>query len=495
MMFEAKRLHPVAIVLNALKILKDALIPLVALVFFQGGKSSSWDYYELVLIAIYLVGSVLYGTLAWFKFTYRVEDDEIRIDQGIIIKKKRYIRLERIQSIDVTEGILQRLFSLVKVTIDTAGSSNGKAEAVLTAIPRTEAVQFQKLLKEIKQEKTVGSEDSEEELYHETSLKEVEEVEEKVVFQMSFKELFLMGATSGGVGIVFAGAFALLSQYGDQLKIDRVYTEIETMVAVASGILFIILILIGLLVAYIIATIGIVLKYAYFTVKKSGNELIITRGLLERRQLTIPAHKIQAIRVVENVVRQPLGYATVYLETASGSITDHENSKVMLFPLIKKSQLKSFLERVTSDYQVEMPMNHVPKRALRRYFYREWLWSVPVTVGAIYFFETWGLFALLILILGTLLAYMSYREASWNITENQLTLIYRVLSKQTYIVRKPRIQSITSKQSVFQRSKQLGTIIAFSKTGLGSSDGTVVDLEEKDVAKIKSWFQGSSTLE
>ncbi len=481
MMFEAKRLHPVAIVLNALKVLKDAFLPLLALVLFQGGGDSS-SYMELIWIGIYLAGSILYGIVSWFTFTYRVEEGEIRIDQGVFVKKRRYIRLERIQSIDVTEGILQQLFSLAKISIDTAGSSKDEAEAVLSAIPKEEAAMFQALLKEAKNGQESGGQGN-------PAMQE--EAEVKVLFGMSFKELLLMAATSGAVGVVFSGAVALVSQFGEFIDFNQAYSRIESMIAIASTLLFLLLIAAGLLFAYVIATIGVVLKYAYFTVKKSGNEIIITRGLLERRQFTISSRKIQAIRVVENLIRQPLGYATVYVETASGSVSDSENAKVMLFPLIKKSRLKAALSAVTEEYVVDMPKNNVPKRALKRYVFRECFWWALISGALIYFFRPLGYASLFLIVLGAAWGYLSYRAAGWNITDRQLTLMHRGVSKHTYIVRKPRIQSFSTKQSWFQRRNQLGTVLAYSQTGLGPSVGKAVDLEERDMLAIKRWFQKS----
>ncbi len=479
-MSEAKRLHPVAIVLNAFKVLKEAFIPMVVLFFVQGGGISTWNYYEFIIPVVYLLGSIIYGTITWFRFTYRVKDDEIQIDSGLFVKKKRYIRLERIQSIDITEGILQRLFSLVQVSIETAGSTTGKAEAVLTAIPKEEGSFFQSLLKE----KDLLQSDN---YFSESSKKEQKE---NILFRMTFPQLFFMAATSGGVGVVFAGAIALYSQIAEMINIEKVYNEVEKIIA--SGVILILFfIVVGLLLAYIIATITILLKYAFFTLKKSGNDLIITRGLLERRSLTIPVGRIQALRIVENLIRQPLGYATVYVETTSGSLENMSNAKVMLFPIAKKKQLKELLTTIGIDYQVDVPMTHVPNRSLIRYMFRQWIWTVPVSILLIYFFQLWGMLSLLLPVLFTVYAFVCYKEASWNLYERQLTFTYREwIDKQTYIVKREKIQSLVMRQSAFQKTRELGSIVAYHKTGLGAGEGKVIDLEEQDIYCIKRWFQG-----
>ncbi|MDQ7862813.1 PH domain-containing protein [Peribacillus frigoritolerans] len=56
--------------------------------------------------------------------------------------------------------------------------------------------------------------------------------------------------------------------------------------------------------------------------------------------MTIPIHKIQGIRIMENLIRKPLGLATVYIEYAGGSMEDKESLSIMLFPLIRKKHLQ-----------------------------------------------------------------------------------------------------------------------------------------------------------
>ena len=487
-MSEAKRLHPIAILLNVSKILKEALIPILLFVILQSSNDSPWSYFELIILGAYFLISLLYGIVAWYKFTYEIDEDEIRIHSGIFIKKKRYIRLERIQSIDITEGIIQRLFSLVKVSIETAGSSTGgKAEAELTAITKEEASLFQALLQVSKKKQGTSVESAE-------VVEEENEVKEgKKLFQLSFGQLCLMAATSGGVGVVFSGAFVLYTQFSEAIAFTGVYEDVEKLaragMLVVAGLIFL-----GLLLAYLIATVRVILKYAYFTVTKSGDELIISRGLLERRRLAIPIARIQAVRIVENIVRQPFGYATLYVETASGSIQNEGNAKVMILPIIKKKQIKSVLASFEIDYEVDVQMKHVPKRAMRRYIFRALLWSIPF-IAISYFFKPLGYIFILWLPLCIALAYASYRVASWNITNKQLTLVFRqIVSKQTYIVLNNKIQSLACKQSDFQRKRLLGTISVFSKTGIGPSRGRVIDVEQEDMLYIKEWFQQNHSV-
>ncbi|WP_374722291.1 PH domain-containing protein [Peribacillus tepidiphilus] len=481
-MSEPKRLHPIAAVSNAMKTLKEAIIPFIALFVFGSNDSSKWQNIELIIILVSVVFILLYGWLSWLRFTYVLKDGEIIIEQGVFVRNKRYIRFERVQSIAVSEGVLQRLFGLVKVKIETAGSSGMLAEGVLTAISKEEADRISTSFSEIKNKNKNQAEIV-------TEHHEMEDVTLKTptVFQMKFKELLLMAATSGGVGVVFSGAMAFLAQFEELIPYEKVFSRFEKFISSGVGVVAAAIFL-GLVLAYVVATAGIVIKYAYFIVKKIEDELVITRGLLDRRKITIPLDKIQAIRIVENIIRQPLGYATVYIENAGGSVMDAEVSKVMLFPLIKKKELENLIPVFVPDYTANVSITSVPKRAFSRYLFRQWFVWLPVSVAVSAIFFPWGLTSLLLLPLSGIWAYLSYQSAGWNLTEDQLSLRYRIISKQTFIVKKRKIQSLDTKYSWFQNRKDLGTLSVFIKLGIGPGLGRVYDLEKSDIEQVKQWY-------
>ncbi|WP_163102436.1 PH domain-containing protein [Peribacillus alkalitolerans] len=480
-MSSPKRLHKVAIVTNALKTLKEAIIPFIVLFVFGGDKGSKWESMELYIILGACLLILIYGLISWWRFTYELTDSELRIEQGVFIRNKRYIRFERIQSVDFSEGIIQQLFGLVKVKIETAGTSGMQAEAVLTAITKQEASMIETAIRDSKKS-------DKESLFEEEGSEQTEEVVTTLSkFQLSIKELILMGITSGGAGVVFSGAMAFFSQFEEFIPYEMVFKGFEEFIA--SGVIVVtILVLIGLIIAYIVATAGIVLKYAFFTVVKKEDELVITRGLLERRQITIPLKKIQAIRIVENLVRQPLGYATVYLENAAGSVMDQEASKVMLFPLVKKERIHNLLQEFVPTYQYPNAIKVVPKRSFTNYLFQQWVLWIPVCVAALIFLRPWGYVSILLLPISGVWAYMNYRTAGWFVEHQQLSLRYRTVSKHTFLVLKNRIQSLEKKRSWFQKRKQLSTLSAFIKLGIGPGTGKVVHMDEKDADIIKTWF-------
>jgi putative membrane protein len=117
-------------------------------------------YFFLALCALILISTV-FSWLSWFKFRYRLEAGELYVERGVFVKKKRYIQKKRVQAIHISAGLWQRLFGLVKVSIDTAGGGM-EAEAEFVAVTRAEAVRIRaELLKELKEEEHSGQNDGE----------------------------------------------------------------------------------------------------------------------------------------------------------------------------------------------------------------------------------------------------------------------------------------------------------------------------------------------
>lgn len=468
-MSEPKRLHPIVILLTIGTRIKDFIFTFIAMFFIwnNGGK--------LLLFgasAIAIIGIILVSIVSWLRYTYRLEENELRIEYGVFVRKKRYIPLERIQSLDISEGLLQRLCGMVKVQVETAGGSGkDEAEAVLSAISKEEARYIQ--------EYVAGAKNSSEPNVHEDP--------SQIVYKITLSQLILLSLTSGGVGVVISAVLAFLSQLDDFIPYEKVFRGIEQW-AVSNLILIALLIFAGLLIAWILALFGTMLKYANFHVTKTEHDLVISQGLLEKRQMTIPLTRIQAIRINENIVRQWLGYGSVSVESAGGSASNKEGSKVLLLPLVKLQDIEQILGPVLTDYQFTSSFTSVPKRAMNRYIFRSWIIMVPLVVVSIVFLKVWGLFSLIILALVTFWGVLKYKDAGWSLEEKQLSLRYRSMVRTTVFIKKNKIQSIEMRESYFQRRKDLATLEAFVKVGFGGAGGRVIDMDIMDGKKVYTWF-------
>lgn len=486
------KLHWITALIEMLKTLKEMIIPLLVLVFANGFKDEGtglWyvDYWSYILFGILIITFLVTGIIKWKRFVYWFEDDELRIEYGLFVKKKRYIPFDRIQSLDYTEGILHRPLQLVKVKVETAGgSATSKAEADLTAITKEAASRIEFEMAEAKRRKEAVEVDDEIEPVME---KEKEISSAQSVFMMSIKDLFILATTSGGVGLILSGAFIFLMQFGEILPYETVYGELAKFVKFGALIVALALFA-GLVVVWGISVAMTFLSYYNFSVVLEKEDIVITRGLIEKKRATVPLNRIQSVRIIENPLRQLFGYATVVIDNAGGGIG--EGATINLFPLVKKVHINGPLQEIFPDISLEEPENKLPERGKRYYYRIDFLWMLPVIGAVTYFFFPYGLLSLVLLPIVIALGLWQHRSAAYAVSGQQLTMRYRGFRLQTVYLMKKRIQSMEMKQNYFHKKKNVATLSARVKSGASMLNAQVRHMEKAEAERILEWYEPSA---
>ena len=83
---------------------------------------------------------VIASALSWWRFTFQVDGDEIIVRRGVLAVERLVIPLDRVQSVSTDQRLMHRLFDLVSVAVDTAGSSGAEFEIDAIDRPRAEAL-------------------------------------------------------------------------------------------------------------------------------------------------------------------------------------------------------------------------------------------------------------------------------------------------------------------------------------------------------------------
>ncbi|WP_245975475.1 PH domain-containing protein [Oceanobacillus chungangensis] len=468
MMSKEQRLHPAAILFNLMKGLKE-MVFLIILGFFTF-RDSGLLYYILAIVAIIVLGLVS-SFLSWYRYTYRIENEELCIEYGVFIRKKRFISKNRIQSIDLTQGVLHRIFKLTKVQIETAGSGDG-AEASLQAVKFAEG---ERLQNELKNGITVVIEQNDDEPEHPTST-------------ISFKRLFLAGSTSGSLGIILAILGGGLSEIEQFIPEQFFETTVQWIIGLSiffiAGLAFLVLIIV-----WLVGIAGTMIKYGNFTITKHHEELFITRGLLEKKQITIPLKRIQAIGIEESILRQPLGYVTVFAEVAGGTSGKGEDAATVLFPIMKQEEVASFLAEFLPDYAIkEEEWTGLPKRALKYYLLRSSIFFLLASIAVFYFFPKFSLLPVLLLLVFIYLGHLRYKDAGYQVKGEQLLLRYRLFSKKTMIMYHNRIQSFEKKQHIVHRKQKLGNMHVSIIGKMGGAHFYLKEFDVESIDHLSDWY-------
>jgi putative membrane protein len=492
------KLHPVSALINFVKGLKELIVPFLVVfgvnLFRDGGISGMFNQGWRGLIPV-IIGSVVLvivliaGIIKWKRFVYWFEDGELRIEYGLFVKKKRYIPFDRIQSLNYTEGIFHRPLGLVKVKVETAGSGKiGQAEAELTAISREDADRIERKMEEAKRgiwRETAAEPDMA--AAEEPAVEEKKHI--KTLYRMTMKELLVLATTSGGIGVVLSAAAVFLSQFSELIPYDAIYEEV--MLFLRFGFLIVALtIFVGLLIAWIISVMLTIFANYHFTIQTDEDHIYLTRGLLEKKKVSVPFKRVQGIKVSQNPLRELFGYATVTVESAGGSIGD-KDEKIRLFPLAKKSVMLPVLMELFPEMDWEPSMIKAPRRSIHFYYRLDFIWMIPAIAALGYFFYPYGLLSLLVVPVFIMLGIWQHRTAGYALADRQLTMQFRGISKHNFYMLKRRIQAIDVTQSYFQRRKNLASIQSTIKSGMLGATARIEHMEKDDASRILAWYEPS----
>jgi putative membrane protein len=474
---EARYLHPAAMLIDAARTIRRwvsaFVIPGVALLMSRGFTTQTL---ALILLGVFVAAALAatWGFLSWRATTYEVSGGAFRVRRGVLQKNERTIPLEHVQSVDTVQGIIQRLFGVVEVRVETAGGGASEPDASLPALARADAEALRREIEGSGREPV-----------------EREAAGPAVLRRLGTRDLFIAGATSGQIGVAFS-LLAVFSQIFDDL--GNVFSEAlvrRTLEKIAPNSILVVLLLVlavGLL-AWLLAIAGTVLAHAGFTLAREGEFLYIKRGLLEKREATIPLARIQAVRIVEGLLRQPFGLASLRVESAGYG--EASGVSTTLFPLLPRKDAVKILLDAAPEFAVAPTLEPLPARALRRYVFRA---AFPVLIAAAAValasllasdLVAWGFFAVLLLVLpAALLGWLRYRDAGWAYGGDLVVVRSRLLARTTTIAPRRRLQSREVIRNPFQRRARLATFRARVASGGGGAELQVTDLGSGDAEAL-----------
>jgi putative membrane protein len=441
-----RRLHPAGAVLSALDDVRNALFSVVVLLVL-GSRSGNFG---TVVVLLGLVGAALavaVGYLRWRAENYEIADGAIRHRRGIISPDETVVPLARVHSIDTSQGLVQRLFGIYELHVQTAGGGE-KGEIVLRAVSPEETARLRA---------AAG--------LAEPTATDLPE------WRLSPRGLLLVGLTAPQIGMLLplvGGAFAigndLLGQQGTrETLVDRLPTE-------TGGI--VLLILAALAVAWLLSFLGSLVAFAGFSVTRDGDHLRIHRGFLQRRATSVPLRRVHAVSVAEGPFRRPFGLCSVRLETAGyGSEPAAARTLFPLLPIATvDAELATFVPALADGAAAPAPAGFTrpPARAVRRYILPGALTVLLLAIAATLAWPAaWPAIPAL-----TALAVLDglgrYRSAGWRLTGDRLLLRRGSITRRTLIARPTRLQDHSVSQNGFQRRAHLADIAITVASGTDS---------------------------
>jgi putative membrane protein len=134
-----QRLHPLSPVVRGGRATIAISILLIPIAF--GGDTLSREAPQLGVVGVI----VLAGVVSWLVTRWRIEDDDLRIETGLLRRQSLRFPLAQVQAIDVVRPGLARLFRVAELRLRMAGSSGATARLAYVAEHEVEPLRDQLL--------------------------------------------------------------------------------------------------------------------------------------------------------------------------------------------------------------------------------------------------------------------------------------------------------------------------------------------------------------
>jgi putative membrane protein len=217
-----------------------------------------------------------------------------------------------------------------------------------------------------------------------------------------------------------------------------------------------------LVAAWLLSVAGAVVAFAGFAVSRDADRLRIRRGLVARREATVPVARVRAVEVVEGVLRRPLRLAALRMEVIGHA--KEQAAAHTLFPLLPRAEVERFLERMLPELADGLDgLAPPPRRALRRYG------LPPVALGLAVGAVAWALldigpWPLVLAVLGAGYGAAQFRAAGWRLRDGRLAVRSLGLARITVLAPAGFRESHSVAQTVLQRRGDLADVeVAFGK--------------------------------
>jgi putative membrane protein len=429
-----KRVHPVTPLVRGWSVLLVILIVLGQ----QVGSAGAADVRQVVrllgigpavgaLTLVALIGFA-YAFIAWRMIRYAVDDESVYLHSGVLFRRQRSARLDRIQGIDTVQPLLARLFGLAELKIEVAG---GQDSAVRLAFLRDD--EAQQLRNELLAKAAGLGEASHDAASTDATGTGVSggggptpAAPERLLVAVPAGRLIESLARSGAM------AWAALS------------VIVVAVVAVGSRTWSVIF---GVL-PFAVAAVGYVWSRFSgefgFRLAQSPDGIRLRHGLVEARAQTLPPGRVQAVRLTQPLLWRSKDWWRVEINVAGYVSAERQNTETVLLPVGTRAEALLAVWLVVPDLGVEDPQATFDVALSGSGPYGGVLGSPSKAA----WFDPWG-----------------WRRNGYLVTDRALLARRGVLQRSLILVPHERTQSVGLNQGPLQRAFGLASVRLHSTPG------------------------------
>lgn len=321
-----RRLSPLTLLLAVVRLGPRSLqmIPALAAI----GIAGSWTYVAPAL-GLFLLINLGFAWAAWARFRWRIGDDAIVIESGILARQHRTIPFDRIQDVSIEQGLVARALDIARVDFETgAATDSDTGDGGLDSISVEDAAALRTTIRAWRSGSTSAATGA---------VNPADDVQaDDEIFALTPQRLVLAGAFNFSLAaLAVAGAASQwvdnflpfdLFDPRDWVDIAR-QTGVESWVASHRWVAAIGGLTALLFVGFATGIIRTVLTNWNFRLSLGPRALRRVRGLTTRTDVAIPLRRVQAAIVATGRIRLRWGWHELRLQSLAsdgGGEADHQ---------------------------------------------------------------------------------------------------------------------------------------------------------------------------
>jgi putative membrane protein len=433
---KVERNHILKVIFEFIKgICQDVIIIIAALSFLPSKVGDK----AVFIIVTFIVIDLIWKFLQWNKNIFYIKNDSIFYQDGVVNITRREIPFDKVNTVDISQGIIDKLFKLSKIKIDTGSAISGESEISLL-IKSERAFELRNIL-----------------LKREESTVKVEQENKK--YSITTKDLIVYALTSNavlkGIGIIFA-LYNFLDDYISKLlEIDMIKsTENIVKMGIRDNMIIgaAIITIIVITVSIVLAVISSFLKYYNFNIYVDKEKLNIRYGFFYKKNYSFDINKIKGIHIKQSLIMQFFNTRTIEIESIGYG--DEDGEKAILYPLCSEKFQDDLIRDILPQFLYDGSIDKAPKNAYSRFIFKKLIFSVLIVGFFIYKFQ-YGYLSCILLLVVTILGHMQFKNTALGMGDRLIFMSHSGFNKKQSIIKISAVQSLTMSYNYFQKRKGL----------------------------------------
>jgi putative membrane protein len=352
------------------------------------------------LLALGALVLLAWSTVEWWRHTYRLEGGALRVEEGVLARKLRAVPFDRIQQVELVRKPLHRLLGVATLRVETAGGGRA-AEVDLDVVTLAEARELRASLLRAKAQlagapgtpagrasadrpagvageaaggvagEAAGGVGAGAAAGAAAGVPTPAEVAgppaEQVLLRLRLGEVVLAGITGSRAAAVLV-VLGPLTQVTDWFPgLDEWFLQRFDPEAVAptTPAAFLAVAVLAVVVWLGLAAASSIVTDYGFTLARVGTDLVVRRGLLERREAVLPLARLQVVRIEESLLRRALGLASLRIQSAGRTGGGDQTASRLAVPILQRTEVNRVLEELLAG-AAPIPRLLAPPPAARR---------------------------------------------------------------------------------------------------------------------------------